>query len=202
MTFYKNCLIKFLTFSKFTSLHERLNSHCEAWTYKNKKKKMKTIEESCLEIIQGKNAPINSSHFDQRKAFYGQRIQESRRARKETVDIEILLTSRNGDRKIVLSIRITSESAKRRSKWKQFIQFRRASSKVIPIEKTQVDDISTMSQALIRSSMCRTNRHNLVWYHYYWWNHLFKFFRIISGFHQILKSDFYRQKAKFYWNSN
>ena len=127
-----------------------------------RRKKMKTIEESCLEIIQGKNAPITSSHFGQRKAFYRQRIQESRRARKETVDIEILLTYRNGNRKMVLSIRITSKSAKRRSKWKQFIQFRWASTKVIPIEKTQVDDISTMSQGFIRSCMRRTNRHHLV----------------------------------------
>ena len=35
----------------------------------------------------------------QRKAFYGQRIPESSRARKETVDIDILVTSRNGDKK-------------------------------------------------------------------------------------------------------
>ena len=35
----------------------------------------------------------------ERKAFYRQRIQESSCARKETVDIDILVTSRNGDRK-------------------------------------------------------------------------------------------------------
>ena len=34
----------------------------------------------------------------QRKAFYRQRIPESSYARKETVDIDILVTSRNGDR--------------------------------------------------------------------------------------------------------
>ena len=34
-----------------------------------------------------------------KKAFYRQRIPESNCARKETVDIEILVTSRNGDRK-------------------------------------------------------------------------------------------------------
>ena len=33
------------------------------------------------------------------KAFYRQRIPEFSRARKETVDIDILVTSRNGDRK-------------------------------------------------------------------------------------------------------
>ena len=35
----------------------------------------------------------------QRKAFYEQRIPEFSRARKETVDIDILVTSRNGDAK-------------------------------------------------------------------------------------------------------
>ena len=44
----------------------------------------------------------------QRKAFYRQRIPESSCARKETVDIGILVTSRNGDRNIMQSIRITS----------------------------------------------------------------------------------------------
>ena len=42
----------------------------------------------------------------QRKAFYRQRIPESSSARNETVDIEILATSRNADRKIKQSIRI------------------------------------------------------------------------------------------------
>ena len=42
----------------------------------------------------------------QKKAFYRQRIPESSCARKETVDIDILVTSRNGDRKIMQSIRI------------------------------------------------------------------------------------------------
>ena len=36
-----------------------------------------------------------------RKAFYGKRIPESSCARNETVVIDILLTSRNGDRKIM-----------------------------------------------------------------------------------------------------
>ena len=35
----------------------------------------------------------------QRKAFYRQRILESSCVRKETVDIDILATSRNGDKK-------------------------------------------------------------------------------------------------------
>ena len=40
----------------------------------------------------------------QMKAFYRQRISESNCARKETVDIDILATSANGDRKIMQSI--------------------------------------------------------------------------------------------------
>ena len=44
----------------------------------------------------------------QRKAFYRQRIPESSCARKETADIDILVTSRNDDRKIMQSMRITS----------------------------------------------------------------------------------------------
>ena len=46
--------------------------------------------------------PINSrlkatEIISQRKAFYGQRIPEYSCARNETVDIDILVTSRNGD---------------------------------------------------------------------------------------------------------
>ena len=37
----------------------------------------------------------------QRKAFYRKRIPESSCARKENVDIDIPVTSRNGDRKII-----------------------------------------------------------------------------------------------------
>ena len=72
----------------------------------------------------------------QRKAFYRQRIPESSCARKETVDIDILVTSRNGDRKIMQSVRITSRSPSRASKRNQLSQFRRTSTKIIPIEKT------------------------------------------------------------------
>ena len=43
----------------------------------------------------------------QSKAFYRQRIPESSSARKETVDIDILVTSRNGNRKIMQSITMT-----------------------------------------------------------------------------------------------
>ena len=49
----------------------------------------------------------------QRKAFYRQRIPKFSCARKETVDIDILVTSRNGHRKIMQSIRITSRLEKK-----------------------------------------------------------------------------------------
>ena len=49
----------------------------------------------------------------QRKAFYRQRIPEPSCARKETVDIDILVASRNGDWKIMQSIRITSRPSSR-----------------------------------------------------------------------------------------
>ena len=51
-----------------------------------------------------------------RKAFYMQRIPGFRRARKETVDIDILATSSNGDRKIMQFITITSRPLSRKRK--------------------------------------------------------------------------------------
>ena len=61
--------------------------------------------------------------IDQRKAFYRQRIPESSCARKETVDIDILLIPRNGDRKTMESIRITSRPTLRKRKWNKLSQF-------------------------------------------------------------------------------
>ena len=59
----------------------------------------------------------------QKKAFYRQRIPESSCVRKETVDIDILVTSRNGDRKIMQSIRIASRPPSTKWKWNQLSQF-------------------------------------------------------------------------------
>ena len=44
-------------------------------------------------------------------------------AGKETVDIDILVTSRNGDRKVMQSITITSRPPTRKRKWNQLSQF-------------------------------------------------------------------------------
>ena len=59
----------------------------------------------------------------QSKALYRQKIREFSCARKETVDIDILVTSRNNDRKIMQSIRKTSRPPLRKSKWNQLSQF-------------------------------------------------------------------------------
>ena len=59
----------------------------------------------------------------QRKAFYRQRIPEFSHVREETVDIDILVTSRNGDSKIMQSTRITSRPSSRKRKWNQFSHF-------------------------------------------------------------------------------
>ena len=46
-----------------------------------------------------------------RKAFYGQRIPDSSCTRRETADIDILITSTNGRRKVMQSIKIKSTPA-------------------------------------------------------------------------------------------
>ena len=43
---------------------------------------------------------------------------------KETVDIDIIVTSRNGDRKIMSSIIILSGPPSRKSNWKQLTQIK------------------------------------------------------------------------------
>ena len=72
----------------------------------------------------------------QAKAFYRQRIPRPGCVKKETVDIDILVKSRNGDRKIMYSISITSRPPSKKRKWDQLNQFCRTSTKIIPIEKT------------------------------------------------------------------
>ena len=65
-----------------------------------------------------------------------QRIPDSSCAKKEIADLDILVTSRNGDRKITQSVRITSRPPSRIRKWNQFRQFRWTSTKVLPIVMT------------------------------------------------------------------
>ena len=59
----------------------------------------------------------------QKKAFFKQIIPESSCARKETVDIDILVIFWNGDRKIIQSSRITRRPTSKIKKWNQFSQF-------------------------------------------------------------------------------
>ena len=60
----------------------------------------------------------------QRKTFYRQRIPEFSCARKETVDIDFLVTSWNVDREMIQLIRIMSRPPLRIRKWNQSSQFR------------------------------------------------------------------------------
>ena len=149
---------------KWDTLHARLNSHYKARSYEKKKhKKIKAYRKSPhKEPTVNRCLPVNSRFkaflmIGQRKAFYRQRIPESSNARKESVDIDILVTSRNGGRKIMQSIRITSRPPTRKRKWNQLSQFWRTSTKVIPIEQTLAGHISTMSEGFKKSSKWRTN---------------------------------------------
>ena len=69
------------------------------------------------------SGPKATKIIGQRKAFYRYGIPEFSCARKETVDVDILLTSTNGDRKVMQSIRITSRYPSRKRKLNQFCQF-------------------------------------------------------------------------------
>ena len=100
-----------------------------------------STQEICLERTYSWKMPVNSrlkatKIIGQRKAFYRQRIPGSSCARKETADIDILVTPRNGHRKNRQSIRITSRPPSRKRKWNQLSEFWKTSTKVIPIEKT------------------------------------------------------------------
>ena len=70
------------------------------------------------------------------KTFYGQRIPEPSCGRKKIVDIDILVTSRNGDRKTTQSIRLKSRPPSKIRKWNKMSQFRLTSTKIIAIRKT------------------------------------------------------------------
>ena len=59
----------------------------------------------------------------QRKVFYRQRIPESSSVRKETVDIDIPVASRNGDRKIKQSSRMMSRPPWKKRNRNQLSQF-------------------------------------------------------------------------------
>ena len=109
------------------SLYARLTNHCtklqkKRLKYKKIKASKKSVkreptDEKCLLIlaiyIRGQGKPL-----------YGQRVPESSCEMKETVDIDILITSMNGNKKIMQSIRIMSRTTSRIRKWNQLSQFR------------------------------------------------------------------------------
>ena len=77
-----------------------------------------------LQLKMSLNSRIKDTKIKgQSKAFYRQRIPETSCMRKETVDIDILVTSRNGDRKFMQYIRITSRPPLKKRRWNQFSQF-------------------------------------------------------------------------------
>ena len=69
-----------------------------------------------------------------------QRIDESSCARKETADIDIFLTSRNGDRKIMQSIRITSSDEYLPTTYKKDLSWLHFDNEPRIQEKQQVKD--------------------------------------------------------------
>ena len=78
----------------------------------------------------------------QRKAFYRQRIPEFRCAREEAVDIDILVTSRNGHRKIMQSVRIRSRPS---------------------LEKKEMEPVEPVQKNIYQSN---TYRKDLSWPHF------------------------------------
>ena len=88
----------------------------------------------------------------QRKGFYRQITTEFSCGRKVAIDIDILVTSGYGYRKIMQSIRITSRPLTRITKWNQSPVTSGTSTKVIPIKKISVGHTTTMNQELKRDS--------------------------------------------------
>ena len=71
------------------------------------------------------NSRFKAIHaIGQRKVFYRKRIPEPSCTRIETVNIDILVTSRNDDRKIIQSFRIMSRPPSKIRKCNQLSQFR------------------------------------------------------------------------------
>ena len=97
--------------------------HKKITAYRKPVQKDPTVKR-CLLILNLKplRLHVKGREFHRQK-FCRHRIPEPRCARKETVDIDILAASRNCDRKIMQSIRITSRPTLRKRKWNQLRQF-------------------------------------------------------------------------------
>ena len=95
----------------------------------------------------------------QGKTFCQHRIPESNCARKETVDI--LVTSRNGYRKIMQFITIMSRPPSRKRKWNQLSQFCRTSTKEIDKKLDKKQCILTIHCKNAKSNVsCIVNMNN------------------------------------------
>ena len=127
--------------TKWDSLHARLNSHYKISSYKKKEqKKIKAYRKSlhkeptvkrCLLILDLN--PLRS--YVKAKHSIGREFQSQAVQGKKLLTSDILVTSRNGHRKLMQSIRITSRPPSRKRTWNQLSQSWRTSTKVIPIEK-------------------------------------------------------------------
>ena len=91
--------------------------------YKNIKSQSKPVQKESTD--KSGNFTLKAIQIrGQRKAFYGQRIPESSYGRQETLGIDILTISRDDDRKIMHSIRISIQTSLRIRNWDQLSQFR------------------------------------------------------------------------------
>ena len=115
-----------------TRRHRVTRKRCKK-ILKHTRKKEPTVK-TCLLILDLK--PFRSCI--KRKEFYRQRIPEFSCVRKETVDIDIFVTSRNGDRKIMQSVRITSRPPTGKRKWNHLSQFWRTSTKKYPKKRLKL----------------------------------------------------------------
>ena len=129
------CIYVPTLFLNWGSFHARLNSYYKAWSYKKKKhKKIKVKRFQLILDLKPFRAKVKGKHSISREfqslAVRGKNIDIEHR----TVDIDIIVASRNGDRKIMPSIRIMNRPPSRIRKWNQLSEFRRTSTKLIPIE--------------------------------------------------------------------
>ena len=140
----------------------KLNIHYEACSYKKKmykkiKASIKSVQKEptvkmCLLILDLKQFRSQVK----RKHSIGREFQ-SLAVRRKKLLTDILVTTRNGDVKI-MQFNIVSvyyevyQNNDQASHWNQLSQFRRTSTKVIPIEKTYGGYISAISQGFRRGS--------------------------------------------------
>ena len=108
----------FLIFIIF-SFNKYINQmkHTKRLNHKRKSVQKEPTVKSCLLNLDWLKA---TNAIGQRKAFYRQRIPHSSCARKDTIEFDIHVTSKNGDRKIMQSIRITRRPPSRIRKLNQF----------------------------------------------------------------------------------